>query len=394
MDEFIDIIREKCESEKIIGILHLLLHADDTVVLSTEKALFIQKCNTLIKAFANKKVSMNFKKSGFLIINPKYSSDRTDIKLNKGWLSYKSTFVYLGSIFSDNGALHHDVNLHADDKAKSVYIKLANFIRNNPSAPVTIKRKVLMSCMNAALLYSCETWGGSSLNKIEILYRKAIKITFGMSQKTPNEIIFLETGLTNLKAEIYKRQFKFWNKMSSKFETDRFSSVGSILNMALNKNIHYLRHYRKLQKNFHDGEACFKFYKNQFTDTTKENVRSKSTTQVYGLLKDYIGINRDLSIPEFYSKYLLRETERLILTKYRSGSHNLKIVTGSFYRTPLEERKCKCKEIQTLHHVIFDCTFTQMIRDGNFPRSLHEFFKDDTFAATKLRLVEKILHLR
>ena len=77
--------------------------------------------------------------------------------------------------------------------------------------------------------------------------------------------------------------------------------------MALNKNIHYLRHYRKLQKNFHDGEACFKFYKNQFIDATKENVRSKSTTQVYGLLKDYIGINRDLSIPEFYSKYLLRE---------------------------------------------------------------------------------------
>ena len=134
-----------------------MLHADDTVVLSTEKALFIQKCNTLIKAFANKKVSMNLKKWGFLIINPKYSSDRTDIKLSNGWFSYQSMFVASRfNLLRQWG----DVNLHADDKAKSVYIKLANFIRNNPSAPVTIKRKVLMSCMNAALLYSCETWGG------------------------------------------------------------------------------------------------------------------------------------------------------------------------------------------------------------------------------------------
>ena len=81
---------------------------------------------------------MNLSKSGFLIINPKCPADRVDGKLNNGCLSYKSTFVYLGTIFSDNGTIYYDTNLHADAKSKSVYIKLANFMRNNPSAPITV----------------------------------------------------------------------------------------------------------------------------------------------------------------------------------------------------------------------------------------------------------------
>ena len=55
MDGFIDIVREKCVAENIIGVLDLLLHADDTIVLSTERNLFIEKCNILIEAFGGKK---------------------------------------------------------------------------------------------------------------------------------------------------------------------------------------------------------------------------------------------------------------------------------------------------------------------------------------------------
>ena len=93
-------------------------------------------------------------------------------------------------------------------------------------------------------------------------------------------------------------------------------------------------------------------------------------------------------------RYLLRESEKLILTKCRSGCHNLKIVTGSFYNTSQEDRKGKCKEIQTLHHVTLECILTQTTRHGNALRSLQEFFNDDTIAATQLRLLEKILSLR
>ena len=81
MDEFIDIMRDNCVTENIIGILHTLLHADDTAVLNTSRELFSHKCNILIAAFQQKKVSLNLKKSGFVVINPKFPGDRNAIKL-------------------------------------------------------------------------------------------------------------------------------------------------------------------------------------------------------------------------------------------------------------------------------------------------------------------------
>ena len=86
---------------------------------------------------------------------------------------------------------------------------------NNTFAPITVKTKVLHSCVSSSLLYSCETWGSASLAKIEILYRKAIKTTFAVRQNTPNNIIYTEFGLSPLKPTILKRQYKFWEKNSS-----------------------------------------------------------------------------------------------------------------------------------------------------------------------------------
>ena len=45
MDEFISILREKCIQEIIINDLQILLHADDTIVLSTDHDLFRYKYN-------------------------------------------------------------------------------------------------------------------------------------------------------------------------------------------------------------------------------------------------------------------------------------------------------------------------------------------------------------
>ena len=115
---------------------------------------------------------------------------------------------------------------------------------------------------------------------------------------------------------------------------------------------------------------------------------------MYSIIGDYAKINMNRSSPEFYSKYELSEDDRQILTKYRSGSHYLKIVTGSYYRTPVEQRTCKCKDIQTLQHVIFQCALTQHIRYETFPTNLQSFFANETLAAKKLREIEKLLSLR
>ena len=55
MDDIIDSLKENCLIEPILKDLHSLLHADYTVVLSTDRALFIHKCNVLINKIHEKR---------------------------------------------------------------------------------------------------------------------------------------------------------------------------------------------------------------------------------------------------------------------------------------------------------------------------------------------------
>ena len=85
------------------------MYTDDTVVFSTTYKLFINKCNTLISLYKENHLELNFKKSGFMIINPKNHDYLMNIKLISGWLTYKKSVVYLGVIISDSGVLHKDL---------------------------------------------------------------------------------------------------------------------------------------------------------------------------------------------------------------------------------------------------------------------------------------------
>ena len=392
MDEFITDLRKRCIKEDLIGELHMLLHADDTVILSLQRNLFITKCNILISLFHEKRLGLNLGKSGFLVINPKSHEDRAPIKLESGWLKYCNSVVYLGVTFSDIGSTYNDINLHASLKGKSVYIKLANFIRNNKYAPITVKMKVLRSCLLSSILYGCEAWSSSSLDRIETLYRKAIKIVFSMDMKTPNEIVYVESGLIQLKAEVYKRQFKMWQQLADNIYNG--SSVSQVYLLAIKKNTFFLRHYRGLLERFTNANKCYTFYTEEFLLSTKHKLQNRAQTNAYGSTNIYTVLNSKLLSPVYYRSYVLTERNRLILTKYRTGSHYLKIKTGSYQRKPIEERLCSCKSIQTLQHVIFECELTSTIRHRNFPCTIEEFFDKPDYAATTLRKIEKLLNLR
>ena len=61
-------MKTRFHSEDIIGTIHALLHADDTIMISTKKEIFIQKCNTMLEYFKENKLRLNLKKSGYLVI--------------------------------------------------------------------------------------------------------------------------------------------------------------------------------------------------------------------------------------------------------------------------------------------------------------------------------------
>ena len=63
----------------------------------------------------------------------------------------------------------------------------------------------------------------------------------------------------------------------------------------------------------------------------------------------------------------LTENERILLTRFRTGSHSLAIETGRFSNTPRENRLCLCGSVQTVLHIFTDCPLTRdLLVDKNY----------------------------
>ena len=135
-------------------------------------------------------------------------------------LSYKHVVVYLGTIISDNGSTHNDINLHVADRNKLAYANQA------PG-----KAKGLKS-LEGSLFYGCETWSVNSLQKVETLYRNAIKLTLSMNVRTPTEIVYIESGRSQLNPKVYKRQYFFWELYLKENNDDGTTTVANIYKTA------------------------------------------------------------------------------------------------------------------------------------------------------------------
>ena len=361
MDDVIDILKEKCVQEIIIKNLHSLLHADDTLVLSFDKDLFIHKCDVLLETFRVKKLEVNLEKSCYMIINAPACLAKAHLKLNHGWLPYKPSIVYLGATFTDSGTLADDLNSQARAKDKLISIKLANFITNNLFAPITVKFKVLESCINASILYSCETWSSAALSRMETLHRKSLKVVLSLPRSTSTDLLYLESGKRPLKARIYKRQYKFWSKNLKDMDNTPDSPITKLFRLAIESNIPYVKHYINLHKNFANECECFNYYDNLAKSSSEVKVRSCANDDG-SILGTYVSINPDLNSPEYYREYTLSEYNRIIITKYRVGAHRLRIQTGRYDSLSRDKRVCGCGEdVQSLLHVVFRCPITELI---------------------------------
>ena len=250
---------------------------------------------------------------------------------------------------------------------------------------------------NNFFLVHCTLWYNFNIPlnfQVETLYRKAIKLTLSIGIRSPTEIVYIESGLSQLKAKIYKRQHAFWEKIIKEIDNDGNTTIANIYKIAIAKNIQYLRHYRNLHNKFSSAKLCYDFYVKEFSDKIKQNVIRKTAIERNSNLNDYIKLNTDLISPIYYRSYVINEYDRIINTKYRTGSHFLKIQTGRYTRIEQSQRLCECGQLQTLHHVIFECEKLDGLRPENIGNSLKVFFDNSITAAAFLRVIERKLNLR
>ena len=220
--------------------------------------------------------------------------------------------------------------------------------------------------------------GVSNLARIEALHRRTIKTCTKMMQNTPNDIVHIETCSSPLSCTVYKRQYRFWTKIKQDLGQNIDSSITKLYNAAIAANLPFIKHYITLHEKFANEEECFNFYRDQAYTEVRSRIHAKSLTDNGGIYGTCLQINPNLIRPLFHKDYLISESDRLLLTKYRTGSHHLNVQKGRLINIQRSDRLCLCNSfVQYLHPIIFQCNVTQSIRDNNFACSnLEEFFSD------------------
>ena len=203
---------------------------------------------------------------------------------------------------------------------------------------IMVKLKVVQACVNSSLTYACETWGSSALNKVEVLQRKALKLAMNIKQNTANEIVYIERGFKPLKGMIYKRQLKFFRKYRDCCLQNSTAATSKIFLEATAKNISFLKHYKKLDATYTSPKECYNYYTNESTNVNAEKVMAKHSADNNSILGTYYRINPELKSPKLYTEPLCIESDRKIITQYRTGSHELRIQSGRLNNNERKER--------------------------------------------------------
>ena len=388
MDGLFEHLDEKCSIEDFLQDIHALIHADDTIILSTSREKFIMKCNEATKFFHENKLSLNIDKSCFLIINPKAGDRRSCIILDSGVLKYKSRFDYLGVIVSDTGILNVDVKSFVERKSGNVSVKFTNFCRVNKNAPLHVKLDVLDTCARASLIYACETWG-NNMSDAERCFRAGLKTALNVRQNLNNEIVHVETGRWPLRVRVKTLQLKFWQQMKTYIAEHPESALAKVYTMGTQSRSPYLNYYLKLEREFGDPENCDKSLTRSITEAYKDRIMLQYNNDNDSKLGTYYRINPNLSSNVPVPQVTL-EFERELVTRFRTGSHSLALETGRYTNTPRENRLCSCgTSIQTVWHIFAECPKTRTVVEKNYG-NMKEIFEDENVHHVLLAITKEL----
>ena len=370
--------------------MHCLLHADDTAVISTNRELFIKKCNAMVDYFNANSLSLNLPKSSYLIINGGEDDEKSNLQLNHGVLEYKSSSVYLGGVVSDTGSIKHDIDKFVNSKRPNVTIKFNNFVRKNKLAPINIKLNVLDACVTSALMYACETWGTADVKTLEVAYRFGLKRALSLRENINTEILYVEADKCPISTRISKQQLNFWIKLTNYLQENQEHPLAGIIEYARSLNLRYIAYYDNLQQEYTNPQDCFVQLCETFKNECAETIRRKGEGDAGSRCGAYLQVNPGLQPPE--QKNIL-ETERILLSRYRSGSHSLRVELGRMSNPPLprEERLCRCNTgVQSVHHVMFDCPLLADLHEEYRFVSIDDAFKREEITQFLMKMERRL----
>ena len=339
-------------TEPLISFYHLLMHADDILMLATKRSLVIQKLECLMKYCEENFIKLQLAKCAMMCVNSDTETDNEPVIINNITMKNSDNEVYLGSVITNSNKIIHDVE--ADIKHRKINIvKFYAFLRSNRNAPVDVKLTVLEACVLSSILHNAETWAGSKIDQLEVVYRRMLKSILGIRMTACSEMLFVELGVYSIKTYVLIKQYNFWKKIE---DLDNSDPLKYAITLGKQYKLKEVQHYENLLEKYTSADEIV----SEFYEKVKADIRAKAE-QKRSRYMTYLKINPLLEHPSVY-KSLNSFKSVSMIAKLRTTTHNLQIDMGRRTHTPQEQRKCHCSAVEDEEHFLLHCNSYNNIR--------------------------------
>lgn len=201
----------------------LLMYADDLVLLAYSK-IEMQKILNHLELYCNEKgLTVNVKKSNLVVFKQGRRSVKDEFQFNGEAIEIKSTFSYLGVIFSSSGLYAQAAN-HAKMKTGVACSSVIKTLVNSRSQSWETKKHLFETISKSTLLYGSEVWALRYLEDLEASQMKFYKTILQVSRSTPGYKERTELGITKIAYWVIKQTLKWWLRLLQ-MPDDRYPKI-------------------------------------------------------------------------------------------------------------------------------------------------------------------------
>ena len=349
----IDLFNNKFNIEPLIWMFHLLVHADDIMMLATTRIFAISKLQALLDYCKENFIKLQLTKCAMMCVNSNDPKDYEPLVVDGMTLRSVSNEVYLGSVITDSHKLITDVEGDIKHRQFNI-IKFYAFLRRNSNAPLNIKTNILHACIVSSILHNAETWANVNVERLEVSHRRMLRSILGVRTTTCSEFLYVELGVTSIRTQLLLKEWNFWKKVK---ELDKNEPAKYVVELCRKYKVKEVSHYDKLMDKYQSEDEII----SEFKDKIKLCIQRKAA-QGRTKYSTYMNINPSLEPPTVYSTAGGHKKVSMI-AKLRTSAHNLQIEMGRRTSTPRENRLCRCGEkVEDEGHFLTECRLYTQIR--------------------------------
>jgi hypothetical protein len=356
--------------------LFILMFADDVVLVSDSVLGLQNQLDVLYQTAQRLGLIVNLDKSNIIVFrNGGYLALREQWRYGCGYMKVVNVYKYLGVLLSTRLSFSHALKDVANRARKGVVCILRLLWVIGEKTP-SIFYKLFDAQIQPMLNYGAEIWGlEADLKVIERVHLFALKRFLNVSIRTPNDLVYGETGRYPLYVNVYVKCVKYWLRIL------RMSN-----SRLPRKSYNMLLYLHEQNKKTWVSSVCFLLYKFGFDDAW-QNQGVGNEKMFIGLFKErlilHFGMEWRQKI-EFSDRYKLFSSikqrfgmstylievkhiqARNLLIKVRLGVSELRSHKYRFKSNATEEELlCPVclNEIETEIHFILKCPMYKEIRE-------------------------------